>query len=1177
MGNTQADPNRITQTFPQLYADGRGQTDLAISNFSSIVEKQINWNTNYRKQTRGHNNHHSDQINDDLKYPEDITTIKNGKHSRKKSSKSSRNNKDIEPCSQDDIRFMTEKFFCIHPYRPQQRDFMKGIHCKNWIYVTYYLYDIFAEYCPFKMHYSIQNEWIMEIFICSSFLSKEMDLYCCQLMDIMIKCWGIKNLTKYKFTDNTNNKNKNKLYHLIEFKSFALLNHCLNTKSYLKSFKTTAKNNKIYIYKIIENIQLNPNKNRGLLAMELIKWFMNKKRFITSNEFNNTKYKLTYIDLIRIVILRILKLKKRQKEFNKYQSDFDDNNHDQNDEEQRANYEKKIEIGILELNILLTQIKKYVIENRIMETPEYNEIIHHEIILLSNNRGLNVNNSNNTKNKKLLTEYEVLEFIKIIIEIRPNCLFYFSSLQNGCQTPLDLAKKHNLRKVAHFLDISMNENKHILTEQENKNLNNNNNNHKNQHLLDIDEIMDESSDLILSSGDNEEESDDETSEYVQTNNELYINNTNTNSSSFDPQQKQRIQQQYKINQINANHNINNNKNTLSRNVNRNSMNVNSINLNNKQNQNNTTTKTRTKSKSTKIIVKETKNQYRTGSHGHNNINHPNINKNAKSHNIDRKSAKYHTRKSMNNANIEKKYSRNSHNSKLNQKRKDDIFNENKYRRIKYKNKSEANTDYDNIDNDRDTDFSDNSYEPPQKPRRLKRENSTPNTRTKKKLRKKQTRSKGRKGTHDHSKSVALIDSEYYNLSDSGTRNVINTSNTSLTKKRKTTTKLLSKIDHNSFYSNNMINNNHLKNHHTSNIHTANYNNHYKRNKSYKYKKRQSTKTPATHSHRNNVKSTRSHHRRTATAAYIDDSDNDYIQRPIYHSRGPTRHDIENGGKYDPQPPALPPMNPVIKHGASADLIHSFNNEEEHDTSATNTLTQTYNSPNGKPLKHSFEDIDHHEQIRPIKNPYYVVDEDDIIIHEEHKRNKTMEYSPSGTMRRHKESDFHSNDDIVIITKGNSQHAKSPIFLSQRHQDGVNTRNGLRGHNVVLPSIGSANGRNNNNRDPHLPLNTVDDYMLSHPPNTTYGNHKQTYHPMDGIRSREHRDTMDSILDSPLNGKRDRDRNKGMSIRKQNEMESRIEILENENIVLKSDVRKLKRAVRELTNTVQQIMQTLQQQ
>merc|ERR1712241_557879 len=41
--------------------------------------------------------------------------------------------------------------------------------------------------------------------------------------------------------------------------------------------------------------------------------------------------------------------------------------------------------------------------------------------------------------------------------------------------------------------------------------------------------------------------------------------------------------------------------------------------------------------------------------------------------------------------------------------------------------------------------------------------------------------------------------------------------------------------------------------------------------------------------------------------------------------------------------------------------------------------------------------------------------------------------------------------------------------------------------------------------------------------------------------------------------------------------SRTELLEDENLRLKSDVRKLKKTVRELTNTVQQIMQTLQQQ
>ena len=77
---------------------------------------------------------------------------------------------------------------------------------------TYFLYQLFEEYSPFKLKYNIQNNWIKEVFIYASYLSYGMDLYCCKLIDIMIKCCNIKSLTKYKFTsiiqkEQTNNDN----------------------------------------------------------------------------------------------------------------------------------------------------------------------------------------------------------------------------------------------------------------------------------------------------------------------------------------------------------------------------------------------------------------------------------------------------------------------------------------------------------------------------------------------------------------------------------------------------------------------------------------------------------------------------------------------------------------------------------------------------------------------------------------------------------------------------------------------------------------------------------------------------------------------------------------------------------------------------------------------------------
>lgn len=506
---------------------------------------------------------------------------------------------------------------------------------------------------------------------------------------------------------------------------------------------------------------------------------------------------------------------------------------------------------------------------------------------------------------------------------------------------------------------------------------------------------------------------------------------------------------------------------------------------------------------------------------------------------------------------------------------------NKNRNRMRSNKRGANTDIDNM-----SDYSDNSFgmgggaSMQVKQTRLKRENSTPNTRSKKN--KKQSRkNNGKKGKHDHSKSVALIDSEYYNFSNNS--KIIATANTSIVKKR------ISKLS--------KIATNRDSNKERSALYNDVPSKGHKR-KSHKYKKRQSTKqsmdtTNAAYHNTSKQKRDRDRdksrrHRKTATAAYIDDSDNDYIShRPIYHA-GTIKH---SDGKYEPQPPHMPAINPVIQHGASADLVNTFHHENGIGSgnsngnisgTNTNTITQTFESH-----KHSLDDPYGHGITNgnghtahtntpkisqmPITNPYYVVDDH---------RNATgtfkhLSYSPSPSRRKrtHKESDFHSNDDIVIITKSNGNSVAhnghhglsvSPVFVSQR----TSNNSGTRPEKVILPGT-------------NLEHATMNGFLSNDPPyshdtdrDRHRRNHKAKNKHHNGHRSKvPHRDSLDdSFIGSPYhNG------NYKQCHKKQNEMESRIEILENENIVLKSDVRKLKRAVRELTNTVQQIMQTLQQQ
>lgn len=196
------DPRRILECLPTLYADGRGEPALRMDVLCRIVEKQINWN---------YKDH-----------------LENGVDSNGPSASP-------PPCNDEEISFMITNFFTVRPYRPHSDDFVRGVHAKNWILCTFHLYSMFDRFGPFQTPYRVQNEWVNEVFMCCAHLSPEMDSYCCGLIDLMMRCWRLKALTKYKFTD---------IAKLWQFRSFNLLQHCLGEKQYLRWFRTTAKNNK---------------------------------------------------------------------------------------------------------------------------------------------------------------------------------------------------------------------------------------------------------------------------------------------------------------------------------------------------------------------------------------------------------------------------------------------------------------------------------------------------------------------------------------------------------------------------------------------------------------------------------------------------------------------------------------------------------------------------------------------------------------------------------------------------------------------------------------------------------------------------------------------------------------------------------------------------------------------
>eukprot|EP01083_Nonionella_stella_P102756 292615_1 len=120
-----------------------------------------------------------------------------------------------------------------------------------------------------------------------------------------------------------------------------------------------------------------------------------------------------------------------------------------------------METVISELNVLLSKLKQYIIDHKLLERHEFNAILHNEILLLAANT-----NPNARKSRKAFSETETLEYIKMIVAMHPSCLFNLHASKN----PLDVARKTDLRKIAQYLEVAMNQNKFILN-NENKNLN----------------------------------------------------------------------------------------------------------------------------------------------------------------------------------------------------------------------------------------------------------------------------------------------------------------------------------------------------------------------------------------------------------------------------------------------------------------------------------------------------------------------------------------------------------------------------------------------------------------------------------------------------------------------------------------------------------------------------------
>ena len=164
--------------------------------------------------------------------------------------------------------------------------------------------------------------------------------------------------------------------------------------------------------------------------MQLIEWFMEPRRYISSNDASNDrKYRLHFVDLMRIVLLRMLRLDAPSKA-----------------SEQSGSGPR--DPVLHELQELLTRIKQLVIDHEMLKHEQFDHILHDEILWLSSKR-----QSQSKRTSKVQTESEAIHFIQIVLEIRPQCLYQLATFSDSLrdQSPLDLAKRCRLHKMARFL------------------------------------------------------------------------------------------------------------------------------------------------------------------------------------------------------------------------------------------------------------------------------------------------------------------------------------------------------------------------------------------------------------------------------------------------------------------------------------------------------------------------------------------------------------------------------------------------------------------------------------------------------------------------------------------------------------------------------------------------------
>lgn len=249
MGNTSSDPNLITQRFPIIYANGRGQSDLLMGNLCLAVEKEMKYQQNIAL-----NNHQTNQNNGG--------------------------------CNAEDIEFIKNSFFCLKPYLIANTNRETGKHAKDWISVTYSLFQLFINYKPFLFEFErYKNHWIKEVFFCAIFFTNDTTINnnnsstntneismidkCCSLIDVMFEAWETPDIHPSKALFNY------KIAIEIELQSPKLFFHCIQNE-YFHCCRNTAKYNMSLIQALIDNLVQHPYKNWYVFYFL---FFFKKKRF----------------------------------------------------------------------------------------------------------------------------------------------------------------------------------------------------------------------------------------------------------------------------------------------------------------------------------------------------------------------------------------------------------------------------------------------------------------------------------------------------------------------------------------------------------------------------------------------------------------------------------------------------------------------------------------------------------------------------------------------------------------------------------------------------------------------------------------------------------------------------------------------------------------------------------